>query len=103
MEKGRTINENNQLTLGDMIWIKTRAPQGGERGYVYETYPDFDEKAKIGVSIITETGRDTGGWSWDEQKMFLESLERPGWDYEFKNVIQLDRDFQDGVFNRVFK
>lgn len=92
------------LTLGDMVIIKPHSPSGsGERAYVYDTYPDFDEKGELGVCLITETGNDTGGWSKAEQAQFLDPLPRPGWDYNFTNVIKLDRDFRDGIFDRVFK
>lgn len=92
------------LTLGDIVKIKEKSPAGGgELAYVYDTYPDFDIKGEVGVSLITESGRDTGGWSKEEQGQFLEYVSRADWDYEFTNVIQLDRDFQEGVFDRVFK
>lgn len=99
----------NRLTGGDLVLIHQNSPAaGGERAYVYETYPDFDEKGELGVSLITESGRDTGGWSRKEQRKFLTLLPRTyyhgtGWDYTFKNVSQLAEDFRTGVFDKVFK
>ncbi len=92
------------LTLGDIVRIKERSPMGGgERAYVYDTYRDFDQRGELGVCLITESGIDTGGWSKEEQGIFLEYLGRAHWDYQFSNVIKLDHDFRDGVFNQVWK
>lgn len=92
------------LTLGDVVRIADDAPVArGEIAYVYDTYPDFEDDTQLGVSLITETGDDTGGWSKQEQLEFLEPLGHSGWDYEFHNVIQLEEDFKNGVFNQIFK
>ena len=97
------MNQTN-ITLGDLVRIKEKSPAGGgELAYVYDTYADFDEKGEVGISLITESGHDTGGWSRAEQLQYIEYVSRVGWDYEFKNVIQLDHDFRDGVFDRAFK
>lgn len=92
------------LTLGDIVKIKEKSPSGGgELAYVYETYSDFDQAGELGVSLITESGNDTGGWSRKEQEQYLEHIRCSGWDYEFKNVLKLDQDFRTGIFNKVFK
>jgi hypothetical protein len=62
-------------------------------GFVYENYQDFDDSSKEGASIITENGVNLGGFSFTEQKIYLEFVEDTGVMYEFKNVIQLDQDF----------
>lgn len=98
------VGELQQLTLGDVVYVREGAPMGGEKAYVYDTYPDFDDKTKLGVSLITESGRDTGGWSWEEQKQWLTYIGRSAMgDYQFENVIKLSQDFQNGVFARAFK
>jgi len=92
-----------ELTLGSLARIKENSQTGsGELAYVYDTYSDFDQAGKVGVCLITQSGNDTGGWSKEEQDMFLEVIGHTGWDYQFKNVIQLDRDFKDGIFTKIF-
>ena len=76
---------------------------GGEIAYVYEIYPDFDDKTKRGVSLITESGRDTGGWSYSEQQKWVEPLIDTSLPYSFKNVSQLAMDYQNGYFNEMFE
>ena len=53
-------------------------------------------------SVITENGKDLGGFSAAEVISYLEFVRRSGLDYEFKNVIQLDRDWAEGKFIGVF-
>lgn len=62
-------------------------------GYVYEEY-GTPGKDYWGVSIITENGADLGGFSVDEQDNYLLFERKSGYHYIFKNVIQLDRDFE---------
>lgn len=62
----------------------------GVLGYIYE---NFDYSGISGISIITENGRDLGGFDLDEQVEYLEHVGDTGFIYVFKNVIQLDRDF----------
>ena len=92
------------LTIGDIVLIKPKSPSGGgQLAYVYDTYADFDLAGERGVSLITEDGNDTGGWSKKEQEQFLEYARYSGFGYAFENVMKLDRDFQNGVFDKVFK
>ena len=92
------------LKVGDIVFIKPDSPSGGGHlAYVYDTYQDFDGSSELGVSLITEDGNDTGGWSKEEQGQYLEYARSSGLDYEFKNVIKLDQDFQSGYFNRAFQ
>jgi len=98
-----TTTEARRLEVGDVILIHTPAPSGGgERAFVYETYTDFDDKQKRGVSLITESGRETGGWSFEEQAKWITFLKHSDVEYEFKNVVQVDRDFRDGIFKPAF-
>lgn len=89
-----------QLQVGDIVRINDNAPfrHAKKIGFVYETYQDFDEPNEFGVQIILEDGEDTGGWSREEQKKFIEFVKSSGIDYEFKNVIRVAEDFRNGVF-----
>ena len=96
------MTENQNVTLGDLVRIKESSFLGsGELAYCYDTYRDFDGNG-LGVCLITESGVDTGGWSREEQLKYLDYEKHSGWDYTFENVIKLSRDFDDGVFDRVF-
>lgn len=66
----------------------------GVLGYVYENY---DKPGMTGVSIITQNGVDLGGFSLDEQIKYLEQVGDTGMVYNFKNVIALDRDFDQHI------
>lgn len=91
------------LEVGDMVKIADGAPMGGELAYVYDTYEDFDDKSERGVSLITQTGNDTGGWSREEQEQWLTFVAKTGIPYTFRNVIALAEDFRNGAFRHVFK
>lgn len=91
------------LRIGDIVLIKKGSPSGsGEFAYVYDTYPDFDDKNELGVCLITESGNDTGGWSKEEQLHFLEPVRYSGFQYHFTSVMNLDQDFRIGTFDKVF-
>jgi len=91
------------LHVGYLVKIDEKAPMGGQVAYVYEIYQDFVDKTKRGVSLITKSGRDTGGWSYEEQQKWLTPLFDSRHPYHFKNVTQLAMDFRDGYFNPVFQ
>lgn len=61
------------------------------RAYVYENY---DKPGLSGISIITEDGRDLGGYSLEEQAKYLQHAGDTGMVYVFKNVAQLAIDFE---------
>jgi hypothetical protein len=71
--------------------------------FIYHTYDDFDHRGKQGVSVITESGADLGGFSYDEQKEHMALVYSSGKQYEFRGVIWVDRDFKSGSFDSVFK
>lgn len=84
--------------MGDLVRVTTSfmgEPQG-VLAVVYDLYPG-------GVLIITENGADLGVFNEEEQEMYLELEKNTSFNYSFKNVMQLSRDFDDGVFNKVFK
>lgn len=87
---------NNKFTVGDIV--KVRSSFLGEvdnvLAYVYECYAIGDHE---GVSIITENGVDLGGFSTYEQSQYLEFIRKSNHLYQFKNVIQLDRDFESQI------
>lgn len=65
--------------------------------FVYEKYVDFDFPDYFGISIITENGIDLGGFSIEEQNKYLEFVKDTDFEYEFRNVIQLDYDFESKI------
>lgn len=89
------------FTQGDIVQLPKQ--WDNELGFVYELYTDFDDPSKYGVSILTESGRDLGGFSYNEQQQYLELVARTGQEYPFKNVIQLGRDYLDGKFGEAFE
>jgi hypothetical protein len=93
-----------ELAVGDIVKVNRSflGSTPGEPAFVYEVYTDFDDESKLGVSIITKSGKDLGGFSHQEQEHYLEKVCSSGIIYEFQNVMQLDRDFKSGVFNEVF-
>ena len=92
-----------KLFVGDIVRLTTQYLLGnpiGTKGVVYEEY---DLGWGPGASIIFENGQ-YDGFGFDEQFM----VEKIGHEavlgyYKFKNVMQLDRDFDNGLFNDVFK
>jgi hypothetical protein len=99
------IFERHQMSdkifqLGDLAQLPTQ--WNSERGLVYELYTDLDDDTKKGISIITESGRDLGGFSYAEQQTFLELIKSTNFEYDFQNVIQLDRDFNSEIFKEAF-
>lgn len=97
----------NLFKTGDIVRIQKSflGEPEGIHGYVYEEYNlDFDN---IGVSVVTQNGVNLGGFSActdyvifdtmdfmeSEQEQFLTYVRDSGYQYKFKNVIQLDKDF----------
>jgi hypothetical protein len=72
--------------------VKVNGPLDDHKGlaYVYECY---DRPGLSGISIITEDGRDLGGYNLEEQAEYLEYYGDTGMVYNFKNVSQLAADF----------
>lgn len=70
----------------------------GQLALVYENYSGG------GVSIITSTGNDLGGFSTEHQQQFLTfAYHCEGFTYEFISVMHLQKDWQRGLFLDVFK
>jgi hypothetical protein len=73
--------------------VRVTGPAGLENclAYVYENY---DRPGLSGISLITEDGRDLGGYNLEEQANYLEYFGDTGQVYHFTNVSQLAADFQ---------
>lgn len=86
------------LQVGDVVELKVECMMNpiGTRGVVYETYDLGDGPS---ASIIFENG-EYCGFSPDEQNQMVNYLCRQPLLtlYEFKNVMRLTMDFQNGVF-----
>lgn len=92
------------LRVGSLV-IATRTTgvcAEGERGVCYEVYAlDSGDGPRPGYSFIFELGR-YDGFSPDEVELMLQPLEAVCLEvaeYRFTNVIQLDRDYEAGVFD----
>ncbi|MEK6829007.1 MAG: hypothetical protein AABY15_02690 [Nanoarchaeota archaeon] len=98
------MNNIQELLVGDIVKVNASFldNEPGSIGLVYETYQDFDDSSQKGVSIILENGCNLGGFSRKEQHEYLEFVKSSNFEYEFKNVIQLDQDFRKGVFKEAF-
>ena len=71
----------------------------GTEGYVFNQYIDLDDISKFGVQIIFPNGN-YDGFSFHEQEEFLKfkGFDTRYEEYEFKNVMQVSRDFQNGYW-----
>lgn len=70
----------------------------GSRAFVYELYEGG------GISIITEEGKDLGGFSLADQQQYLEFLYHvDGFGYEFRSFHRLHQDWHRGLFLGVFR
>jgi hypothetical protein len=69
-------------------------------GYVFNLYPDFDRKDKVGIQVIFENGN-YDGFSVEEQKLFLKmgKIDPRYSNYVFRSVAQVNYDFYDGYWN----
>jgi hypothetical protein len=99
---GRPGNIMNTFTLGSLVTINTEflGEKAGTVCYVYEHYKPYTEYT--GISLITENGVDLGGFNVDEQDEYLEYAGDTGMCYNFNNVIQLKRDWDEGLFADFF-
>lgn len=92
------------MKIGTIVELKVECLGNsiGTKGVVYENYIDYDDTSKIAASIIFKNG-DYDGFSYNEQKMFLKYV-RHSVDYScynFRNVMQVSRDFRDGYWNEI--
>jgi hypothetical protein len=93
--------------IGDIVSLKTSClfNTAGTLGVVYEQYEDFDYPDELGISVIFENGA-YDGFSFDEQKVFLQlegsAKEEEILNYQFTNVLQVEKDFRNGLWNCIF-
>ena len=85
--------------VGDLVTI-TQPAHKGVKALVYEVYDRTRDG--YGISLIAQDGRNLGGWEPDSWK-FLECSHDTGLDYDFVNVSQLAKDYQNGFFNPYFE
>ncbi|MGM9508829.1 DUF6166 domain-containing protein [Larkinella sp. GY13] len=84
--------------IGDLVYINHSDYLCN--ALVYHIYNRGD--GTEGISLITETGNDTGGWEPAMWK-FIEFRHHTGLLYEFTNVARLRRDFERGYFTPYFE
>lgn len=92
------------IKVGDLVKIDSRFRNQNDSGIglVYEVYEDFDDESKHGVSVLTQEGKDLGGFSFEEQGLYLEVLKSTGMCYEFENVVKLANDYATGRMDKFF-
>lgn len=92
--------------VGSLVKLKCPCMNNsvGIIGYVYDTYTDFDNSSKLGISVIFPNGN-YDGFSYKDQVLLLDPNFHQEIDlkYEFKNVMKLSHDFDRGVFNKVWQ
>ena len=100
----------NLFKVGDIVRVQKSflGEPEGIHGYVYGEYNLGGDDN--GVFVITENGVNLGGFSStcdlvfdasdvnSEQLEFLVYVRDSGYKYEFKNVIQLDKDFHNLIY-----
>ena len=92
------------MKIGTIVKLKVNCLGNypGTTGVVFEEY-DLGEPG--GSQVIFKNG-DYCGFSPDEQKDFFDDYRGFDYDvatYQFTNVIKLSRDFDNGIFDKVFK
>lgn len=97
------------LNIGDVVTLKIGmlGNKPGTRGVVYEEYPDFDDIGEKGVSIIFENGN-YDGFSFEDQDLFLEkenviNISNEIKNYKFEHVMKLSKDFDNGLWDEIFR
>lgn len=91
----------DNLTIGQKVILKRamlNEPEGSV-GYVFSEYQDFENPSKTGVQIIFQKGS-YDGFSYEEQCLYLQPgrVDQRYSMYEFKNVNQVWRDYQNGYW-----
>lgn len=94
--------KGENMKVGDIVKVTSSfmGEPANTLAYVYEKYQLGGDEP--GISLITENGVDLGGFSAEEQSQWVTFVKHSGFYYQFKNVLQLDRDWSAGVFSGVF-
>ena len=92
---------NTKYEVGDVVKLKTPClgNEAGAIGYVFHTYQLVENDN--GIQVIFINGN-YDGFSEHEQEEFLERLGPTTLDYNFKNVIKVNEDYNDGYFIEAF-
>ena len=85
--------------IGDLVTI-THPDNNGVKALVYEVYDRSNDD--YGISLITEEGRNLGGWE-SPMWSYLEFDYETGLIYDFVSVGQLAHDYQRGLFKPYFE
>lgn len=98
-----TLSESSTLKVGSRVLarVTTAICQEGELGLVYETYTSHYHPQQPGVSVIFQRGGYDGFSYRDQIRMLLNTgeIEPSMIGYQFTNVINLCRDYEQGRFH----
>lgn len=88
--------EDYEYKVGDIvIMLKSFLKEpAGVRAYCYEQYNLGTSRP--GISLITEHGVDLGGFSWNEQRLYLRFICKSNFIYKFHSSAKLIEDFKIG-------
>ena len=72
----------------------------GDVGYVFNQCGDFDVNGGCGIQVIFSNGN-YDGFSVEEQELYLEfkGFNLNYVEYNFKNVLQVSRDYSNGYWS----
>lgn len=84
--------------IGTLVKVN-RSFMGEPEGVIALVYEHYGAG---GLSLITQNGKDLGGFSVEDQDLFLEYWRDTGLVYRFENVMQLNEDWRKGVFKIFF-
>jgi len=97
-----------ELNVGDVVTLAVPVLGNdiGSMGVVYNTYTDFDDDTKEGISVIFENG-EYDGFSFDDQEVYLneENVKCIPFyirGYKFTNVMKLSQDFEKDFWGEIF-
>jgi len=87
------------IELGDIVIVRQAflGEPAGVLAYVYQVYPDFDNKDLYGVSLITENGVNLGGFSKEEQFLYLKDPIASNLKYVYTSDFLLDQHFEEQI------
>ena len=88
--------------LGSFVTLK-KSFLGEPEGTICYVYENYDKPGISGISLLTQNGKDLGGFNIDEQSEYLEYYGDTGLVYGFTSVSQLYTDIQNGVFDFFLK
>jgi hypothetical protein len=87
---------------GSLVTLK-KSFLGEPEGTICYVYECYDKPGLSGVSLLTQNGKDLGGFNIEEQMKYLEYYGDTGMVYNFISVSQLHSDIQRGVLDFFLK